>query len=370
MHRISKGGTYRIDRVFPRVGRIAVASGATTKDEFKKRNGLLTRLYDHGRLDLLRAIKAGTYTVTEVYATERDDPTLARLTGERAILAQPLWAAVETWMGRPLWGKAAEDWDGAEPGPTRKRYGVSFKALRARAGLADTATIDALGALDWKALKATWPNAGADWNHLRRAVSHFLADQLGDVQHPFRRALFQKQPGSPPRFPKGAEVERVPDLDVPTFWRIVHQTPEFVRPAFVTIAYLGLRVGEFLRLTDTDLLPATKQVRIPGTKTEASAATLPVADAMWPWITRAIPSPLGYKWLREYWVRARTAAGAGDVRIHDLRHFPAQLLVNAGRSEASVQSTMRHATPGMTRRYAKQRDRGENAQALAEVMLA
>ncbi len=99
-------------------------------------------------------------------------------------------------------------------------------------------------------------------------------------------------------------------------------------------------------------------------------ATLPVAAEMWPWVTRAVPAPLAYKWLREYWVRARKAVGAGDVRLHDLRHFTAQTLVNAGRSEASVQTTMRHATADMTRRYAKQRERGENAQALAEVLLA
>jgi integrase len=63
---------------------------------------------------------------------------------------------------------------------------------------------------------------------------------------------------------------------------------------------------------------------------------------------------------------ARTAVAA----LHDLRHFTAQVLVNAGRSEASVQSTMRHATAAMTRKYARQRDRGENARALAEVLLA
>jgi len=45
-------------------------------------------------------------------------------------------------------------------------------------------------------------------------------------------------------------------------------------------------------------------------------------------------------------------------------------LMNAGRSEASVQTTMRHATAEMTRQYAKLRERGENAQALAEVLLA
>ncbi len=265
MHRTSINGSYRLDRVFPGVGRIAVASGATTREEFKKRNALLTRLYDHGRLDFLRAIKAGAYTVTELYAREREDPTLASLTGERAILNGPLWRAVEEWIGRPLWGEAAEKWDGAEPGPTRRRYGVSFKALKARAELADSVTIEALGTLDWHALKARWPKSDGDWFHLRAAVSHFLAVQLGEGKpkkgrhHPWRVAVMDTD-----NFPFAKAAERVPDLDVPTFWRIVNQTPEFVRAAYVTIAYLGLRVGEYLRLRDTDLLPATKQVRVPG----------------------------------------------------------------------------------------------------------
>lgn len=348
MHRTSKHGTYRLDRVFPGVGRIAVASGATTATEAKKRNALLTQLYDQGRLDLLRAIQARTYTVTEVYAANRED-RLNQLTGDRAILARSLWATVERWVG-------------PAPGATRKRYRVSFDAIRARAGLPESATIEALGAVDWKALKARWPKSDGDWFHVRAAVSKFLTDQLGDVHHPFRRSVVKA-------IPRTKAAERVPDLDVPTFWRIVNQTPEFVRAAYVTIAYLGLRVGEYLRLQDTDLLPATKQVRIPGTKTAGSEATLPVAAEMWPWVKAAVPSPLAYKWLRTYWVRARKAVGAGDVRLHDLRHLTAQALVNAGRPEAAVQSTMRHATPDMTRRYARMRDRGENAQALADALL-
>jgi hypothetical protein len=43
--------------------------------------------------------------------------------------------------------------------------------------------------------------------------------------------------------------------------------------------------------------------------------------------------------------------------------------VNAGQSEASVQTTMRHATASMTRRYARQRDHGANAAALADALL-
>lgn len=354
-HRTSKGGTFRIDRVFPGVGRLAVASGATTLREFEKRNALLTRLFDQGRLDLLRAIQSHAYTVTEVYAADRED-RVNQLTGDRAILARPLWGTVEAWVG-------------TEPGPTRKRNGQCFRALKARADLPEGAAIEALGSVDWKALKARWPKSDGDWAQLRAAVSHFLAEQLGGgnarigLHHQFRVGVMAN-------FPTAKAAERVPDLDLATFWRIVNQTPEYVRAAYVTIAFLGLRMGEYLRLKDTDLLPATKQVRIPGTKTAASAAVLPVAPEMWDWVKAAIPSPLGYKWLRQHWVRARKAVGAGDVRLHDLRHLTAQALVNVGRSEASVQATMRHATPAMTRRYAMQRDRGENAQALANVLLA
>jgi hypothetical protein len=53
-HRTSKHGTYRIDRRFPEIGRLAMASGATTKTGFRERNALLTRLRNRGRLDLLR----------------------------------------------------------------------------------------------------------------------------------------------------------------------------------------------------------------------------------------------------------------------------------------------------------------------------
>ena len=41
------------------------------------------------------------------------------------------------------------------------------------------------------------------------------------------------------------------------------------------------------------------------------------------------------------------------------------MFLNAGQSEAKVQSTMRHATASMTRRW----DHGENAAALALVLL-
>lgn len=349
MHRTSTGGTYRLDRVFPGVGRVVRASGATTAREFAKRNALLTRLHDQGRLDLLQAIQAGTLTVTQVYAADRARQ-LDTLTGERASLGRPLWPAVRSWVA-------------ARPGLTGRRYGVSFAALERAGTLGATAPVEALVRVDWPALRAAWAPSPASWNHLRRALSAFLTGQLGDVHHPFRRQVL-KHFGKPER-----EVARVPDLSPELFWRIVHAAPPHARPAFVALVATGLRVGEYLRLQETDLHPHTCSVRVPGTKTAASAATVRVSEQLWPWVAAAVPAPLAYKWLRLTWRRACRAVGVADLRLHDLRHAHGQWSVNAGVPEAAVQASLRHTSGAMTRRYTLQKDRGTVADALAGVLL-
>lgn len=75
-----------------------------------------------------------------------------------------------------------------------------------------------------------------------------------------------------------------------------------------------------------------------------------------------------YKCLYTHWKRACQAAGAVDLTLHDLRHFYGQALVDAGRPEASVQQSLRHADPRMTRRYTKRKDQGENAQAMEGIL--
>ncbi len=350
-HRTSKHGTFRLDRRFPGVGRVAVASGATTATEFHKRDALLTRLYDQGRLDLLRAIHAGTLNVTEVYAADRSGQ-IDTLTGDRALLGANLWDAVKGWT--PTSAAAKQ---------TRRRYATSFATLERSGVLKSGATVGDLAGVDWRALGATWKGGASDWNHLRRAVSRFLTLHLGDVHHPLRRAVVKA-------IPTRKEHSRVPDLPLSLFWAIVQATPEFVRAAYVTMAALGLRVGEYLKLTKDHLLPHTLSVRIPGTKTAESAAVVRVDERLWPWVVAGVPSPLGYKWLREYFKRALKLAEAPlDLRLHDLRHCYAQWLVDAGASEARVQVGMRHATAAMTRRYAMQRDKGENAKLMANLLL-
>ncbi len=52
------------------------------------------------------------------------------------------------------------------------------------------------------------------------------------------------------------------------------------------------------------------------------------------------------------WYKIRTNAGLGDLRIHDLRHNFASLLINAGRSLYEVQKLLGHANITSTQRYA------------------
>ena len=242
-------------------------------------------------------------------------------------------------------------------------YKTAFTQLRAKTDLSDSATIADLTRVDWVALEQGWGGSAADWNHLRAAVSKFLSDTLGDIHHPVRRRVMEQ-------FPKRPDVERVPDITPELLWKIVEKVPEHVKACYVTIAALGLDTGEYLELTKAHLRPHIHAIEAPGTKTYVRHGTLHVDERLWPWVERGVPSPVRYGWLREYWKRGLKAAKADtSLRLKDLRHCMGQWATDAGVSEARVQSAMRHASPNMTRRYAKQRDRGEVAKVMADVML-
>jgi integrase len=350
-HRTSKGGTYRIDRRFPGLesdgkgNRIAVASGATTKRGLNERNALLTRLYDRARLDILRAIRDHRVTTTEVLFADREGK-LDELLGRR-VLSRPFWDTVDQWCV------------GARRNTSKARYAASFARLRL--SLPNLRTIRDLENVPWTELKERWPNGACDWNHLRRSIGKFLSVYLG-VHDPFRLLVMKA-------IPKAREKARVPDLTPALFHRLLHAIPERFRAAYMVLAATGLRVGEYLALQKHHLKPNTLSIDGPGTKTAASADTIPVHERLWPWVVASVPAPLQYKWLRIYFKRACEQVGSPELRLHDLRHACGQWLVDAGRPEASVQQTLRHSTADMTRRYTMQRNRGMDAQAMADILV-
>jgi integrase len=60
---------------------------------------------------------------------------------------------------------------------------------------------------------------------------------------------------------------------------------------------------------------------------------------------------LPYTTIQKVWNRLRRAAGLGHVRLHDLRHSYASMLVNSGRTLYEVQQILGHSNPKVTQRY-------------------
>ncbi len=101
--------------------------------------------------------------------------------------------------------------------------------------------------------------------------------------------------------------------------------------------------------------------RIPTTKA-GKARHVPLADGVMNLLSTmprnvdwAFPNPdTGKPYVSIYcaWHTARTKAGLADVRMHDLRHSFASLLINSGRTLYEVQNILGHTQVKTTQRYA------------------
>lgn len=270
----------------------------------------------------------------------------------------------------PIWDAFERAWEHHKSGAlTRQRYRVSVAKLRRRCPLPAVAggtitpqTVADLPRVDWEALSGIWGGSPSDWMALYRMMSAFLSIHFGGGRvgksNPFRLAVMDS-------LPRLREPGRVPKLSPDLFWKVVGDTPEHIRPAYVTLAGTGLRCGEFLALEPEHLRRETFEIDVPGTKTAESAAVVPVEPELWPWVVAAVPSPVQYKWLREHWARScrkhgLSSAGRYDgPRLHDLRHCFGQWAITGGADEAAVQQYLRHSNITTTRRYTVQRIRAE-----------
>jgi integrase len=349
-------GAYQFDRVFAGVGRIKRSSGTTQIREFRRRDALLTKLFETSALDVLRAFRDGKIAIEEIVAADRaKDPVLSM---DRVVQHASLWPAVETMAARV--GRSIE---------TQDRYLRSWKALQARGPLGAAARVGDLAGVDWAALERAWGHSAADWNHVRRAVSRFLTLYLGDKYHPLRRMVVQQ-------IPRRTEVARVPDQSAASFLLLVQHASAPVRVCLMAIALTGMRVGEYCKADRSSLLPAVRGVRVHG---KSGEGVLYVPDEAWSLIEQAIPCPLApaprpdervdrslrYGRLRRGLNAAQKASGVSGIRLHDLRHLFGQLASDAGVPTADTQAAMRHKDPSQTRIYEMQVGAKRAAQAVA-----
>lgn|GEM_PF-2017739 len=375
-NRTSANGSFRLDREFTRlgVGRIQLATGLFKPDDFTQLNSCVSRLAASGAIDVLRALRNREITPAELLTADKKQRSrfilldrgedAERHRRETEAAAQK---AIVPFADRPLWATATALIAGLSCGQeTRRRYATSITSLRNRdlAELKDDATFGDLYRVDWRALRDRWEHSPADWNHLRRALSRILTALTEERhgRHPFRYKLLDK-------IPHANEGDgRVPDLTPELFWRIVGRMPVYVQAAPVVLVLTGFRMHEYELADRSHLRPHQHLVVVPGPKTEASHSNVAVDPRCWAWIERGIPAPLGRRWLGVHWRRARDAEGCPDIRLHDLRHCLGQWTTDEGVPEKFVQSQLRHASPQMTRRYTRVKERRVVAGSISEIL--
>ena len=127
----------------------------------------------------------------------------------------------------------------------------------------------------------------------------------------------------------------------------------------------GCRLNEALRATWAQIDRVSRVWRIPAANSKSKRVrSVPLNDSALDVISRLdtegkfenlfvnLQSGKPYTTIMKVWGRLRGKAGLPHLRIHDLRHSYASMLVNAGRSVYEVQQILGHSDPSVTQRYA------------------
>lgn len=343
----SADGCYRFDRVFRGLGRLQVSSGARTLREYHRRDALLTKLYEQGRLDLLRGLKRRDLSITELLDADRRD-VLATARADHLALRRPLWQAAEASL--------------AAQSSNVDRYRDSLAALRRSGILLDTATVGQLADVDWRALEAAWGHSAADWNHLRRMISRVLTLLLEGAHHPFRHQVLRD-------FPLRRETGREPDLTPAAFHVALAALEPPFRPFVWVLAATGMRPGELWQGQPDDLMPLTMAYRIHRrVKNRTSVRSIELDANVYAVLASCLPATVKQDRVLRAWGRACATVGIAHLTLHDLRHCFAQWAMDAGVSEADLQRQLGHLTPAMTRRYQMRKQRRRVTEVVAGVL--
>jgi integrase len=126
----------------------------------------------------------------------------------------------------------------------------------------------------------------------------------------------------------------------------------------------GARLNEALSATWSQIDKATRVWRIPATVSKSrKIRVVPLNDSALEvlaaldtegqfeglFVNRQTGKP--YTTVMKVWSRLRIKAGLPELRVHDLRHNFASMLVNSGRTLYEVQACLGHSDPKVTMRY-------------------
>jgi integrase len=123
------------------------------------------------------------------------------------------------------------------------------------------------------------------------------------------------------------------------------------RAALLLLSFTGLRVGELLRLSTSDIGADSLTVR---ESKNGKPRIVPVPSPAQP-LLRCLPLSLSYSQLQWAFRSARTAAGLPQVRLHDLRHTTASWLLQKGVDLFTIGKIL--GNPTAVQRYAHHDDK-------------
>lgn len=305
------------------------------------------------------------------------------------VLADPETAKITVgeWCDRWLAGY------GGRPATVRE---ARTHVVRIKAGLGGK-RLRALKPSDVRAWVAGLQDDGLEQSYiyaLHARLSQICADAVHDgilQRNPCSRRTSPKAGGQRPYVATTAQV-----------WALHDAMPEYLRIVVVLGAFAGLRVSEIAGLRDADvdwdagvIRPAVQWGDEP-LKTDSSKMPIPMSDRLakmmadhrdaYPGdhvVCDPIGDPVGPWKLQRAWREARAAVIAqdveagrtplpGEMRLHDLRHYLASLLIHAGCDVKTVQARLRHESATTTLRvYAHLwPDADESARAAIDNVLA
>jgi integrase len=346
---------FYIRRQIRGLGLLKLSTGTRSAALARQYDQLVIDLKELGRLDALRALKAGQVTIQELYANRLP----AQL--ERLLLrgsSPELRALVKEFLAR-----GGEDTGIRER--SMQRYRVSWR--RVLAFLPESARVGDLT-----------PGFVSEFKRLRRSQ----AEAVGKTLSP---ATLNRDLAAVGAFlswcseEKGLKVERPPLryqreckgrvrwLSPEELAAFKAQCPTDWWPLFGLLFGTGITISEALGLQRTDLDLRNRRLAIHEEygrmlKRASRARELSVPEALVSVLARYLKGqiespdarvfPFTYWPARKAWHRICKDAGIYGATIHDARHTFAVHAVQDGIPEARLQRLLGHSHPGTTRRYA------------------
>ena len=342
-----RGRTYYVKRTFPGLGSIYRSLGTRSKERARELENMLAKLHDGGRIDVVRAFKAGglpIQTIAEFYESGRTHELVEKL-------ARPESVRLETACRAALKDKAPD----IQPS-THDRYRQGLTHLRRFAG--DETPVDQVLVTErMKEFKASRMAEGAR----RETVNNDLVAASVLVTYAMRKRWIPERPEIK-QFKSRTRIRYMEPDQLAAYMAVLRRP---FRAQMQLLVFTGMRLGESegLRVCDLQFTKTENRCLIQDSKTETGVRPIFVP----PWVAAAVQAradetgasgrdlvfTIPRRTVQAEHTRACNLAGIYDYTIHDHKHTAAVALARAGIPLNLLQRQLGHKHITMTMRYAE-----------------